>query len=234
MHSSWRKGLAVPIACGLMAAAVTGVVAWLLVREDVARWMAGGFTVGPEMKFVFFFGAVGGVLGFTVARRALRGATLTRREWSLIVPKIAQRESGYRDAHVPGVEDLVKELENAGYRISLTGVDSYGEPHGSIDPRTPLAGASVMLSDRRLGSERAGVVLRISEHAGEGEGLGLVESRDTRGTGCEELATFAIAALGVLIPGVAYKPIESALTPDSAADLAGVLPESPRALPPRK
>jgi Mg/Co/Ni transporter MgtE len=92
MTSSWRKGAWAPVLIGVVAAALTACITWLLVRSDVARWSEAGFTVGPEMKFVVFFSGAAGVTGFFLARRLLRGPFLTRKEWTLIVPQAQRAE----------------------------------------------------------------------------------------------------------------------------------------------
>jgi hypothetical protein len=63
----------VPILVGIAAAVIAAGVAWQLVRHGVGRWSV-AFSVGPELRFVVFFGGFAGLTGFYLARRLLRGA----------------------------------------------------------------------------------------------------------------------------------------------------------------
>ena len=221
----------IALGLGAVVALVAGGVTWVLVRRDVERWGEAGFTVGPELKFVAFFSVLAWIVAFFVARRVIGGMAIRKREWMLIVPRIELRADGYREAGAPTIERLVEALGKHGYRLRFEGADVDGTPRGHIDARTELAGAVVWLGDERLGASPAGVVLRIGEPVdGASSSLGTVESRDARGEGNEELAIFVIAELDALIPGVSYKPSDSVLTPDDAADLRATLPERPRAI----
>jgi hypothetical protein len=229
MSSSWRKSVSLPLLAGVIAGAVVAYGCWLLVRHDtdvpgIAR------NAGRAWYFVLVLAAVAGGIVFYLARRLLRGASVARREWTLVVPAVTPTTTGYREAQVPSVRDLLARLATRGYRLTSASVDAAGEAQRPLDPRTPLAGAAIVLRDERLGAAPAGLVLRISERTEAASGLCTVEARDVRGRGYEELASFVIVELDALVPGVTYKPSDSALTPDPAGDLRAVLPAAPLAI----
>src|SRR5262245_353731 len=109
LRPSWKRNGAIPILIALAAAVAVGVASWFVVVADVKRWSEGGFTVGPEMKFVFFFGALGGGVAFLLSRRLLRGPKIVRKSWMLNVPR-AQNNG-------PTVADLIGRLEARGYQL---------------------------------------------------------------------------------------------------------------------
>jgi hypothetical protein len=224
MTSSWRKGAVLPVLVGVLAAAITAYVSWLFVRSDVARWSGAGFTVGPEMKLVFFFSGAAGITGFFLGRR-LRGPSVTCKEWLLIVPRLTASAS-----RVLSIQDLLTRLAARGYRLTAAGVDLEGNKLGSMHSGTPFSDVAVVLIDERLGSSPAGLVLRIGERTAQANALCTVEARDRRGSGYAELARFVIAEMDSLTPGVTYKRSDSALSPDPAAELRAVLPATPRGL----
>ena len=91
----------------------------------------------------------------------------------------------------------------------MTDADLAGNPRGTTDPRTPLAGAAISLVDLRLGPPPSSVVMRLSGTDGA-VGLGFIEARDAGTSSYEELATFVIAESAQLVPGLTYKPSDSA------------------------
>jgi hypothetical protein len=218
LRPSWKRNAAVPVLIALFAAVAVGLAAWFAVRGDVKRWSEGGFTVGPEMKFVFFFAGLAGGIVFLLSRRLLRGPKIVRMSWLLSVPG-AQGEG-------PTVGDLVGRIEARGYRLSATQADVLGVATGEIARRTPLANVSLRIADARLGGPEAGVIVQI----GAQTGIASVESLDTRGTACQELATYVIAELDALLPGVTYTQSGSTLSANAAADLRALLPSRPVAL----
>jgi hypothetical protein len=190
----------------LIAAAVAAVAAlgsWTLVRDDVSRWEGAGISATGAWRFVVGAAAAAGVLGFLVARRLLRGAPVKRRCWLLQVPA---------GARAPRPAELVERLHARGYRLEL---------HAGED-------GVVALRDARIGPRGTGVSLRMPA-----AGAGLIEVAERQGAGAaEELALFVIAELGDLVPGLVYKPIDSAGSADSATLLRAALPERPLALAP--
>jgi hypothetical protein len=155
------------------------------------------------------------------------GPPPVRREWMFTLPRISPRADEYRDAGTT-IGALIARLERRGYRLTVLALDERGLPGGAVDLATSLLGAAIWLGDARLGRRPAGVVLRVGVPTNEARTFGSVEAYGAKADACEELAMFVIAELDVLAPGITYQPIDSVLTPDSAADLRAVLPEIAR------
>src|SRR5258705_13149225 len=147
------------------------------------------------------------------------------------MPQVVPTAQTYRTAEPPTVDQLLARLAARGYQLAAAQVDVDGGAAGSLDGRTPLVGAAFRLRDPRLGPEPTGVVVRISAQAGaDTGGLSEVQATDVGRDANVELATFVIGELAGLLPGLTYKPADSALTPDSAELLIATLPERPRGL----
>lgn len=221
------RSIAVPALVG----GVLAVVATAVARHAVAGAVAakGGWLSGWDRSFVGMCGAAGFFLGYFVSLRLLRGARREERSWLLSVEQVVPAASSYREAAPPSLNDLVERLAARGYRLTTRQVDEAGAAVDGGDPRDPLAGRGVELEDERAGAR---VVVRLSERAaGEGGGLGVVTAIERgRRRASEELALFAIVELAGLLPGLKYKDVDSALTPDDTEMLRASLPERPRAL----
>ena len=111
-----RARVALPAVIGLTTALVTAMITWWLVRGDVARWTSTGFGTEPELKFVFTFTFVAGLVSFLVARRLVRGPMVQCREWTLTVPQIEPRAITYRELEAPSVGDSSNAWAAAGTR----------------------------------------------------------------------------------------------------------------------
>lgn len=151
-----------------------------------------------------------------------------------MVPRVTPTATGYRDASLPTVADLIAALGAVGYRLEVSQVNDLGEPLGPMDPRAPLPGAMFLLADRRLDrrlGRKTGVIVRISSSADDAAStLGFVEVSGKPKPATEELAMFAISRLGTLLPGLGYKSGDSSLDPDDVSLLSATLPDRPRAL----
>jgi hypothetical protein len=221
------RSIVVPALVGGLLAVVATVVA----RQAVAGAVAakGGWLAGWDRSFVGMCGAAGFFLGYFASLRFLRGARREVRSWVLSVEQVVPAATGYREAAAPSAKDLVERLAARGYRLRVQRVDEAGAAVEGGDERDPLAGRGVELEDERAGAR---VIVRLSERAaGEGGGLGVVTAIERGGKrASEELALFAIVELAELLPGLKYKDVDSALTPDDTEMLRASLPERPRAL----
>jgi hypothetical protein len=229
-----RRPMVIPLAIAAISVAVTAYITWLMVRADAHRWTQAGFAIGPELKFVFFFSVVIGGVAFAISRRLIHGPAIVYNDWILTIPALPKQESGYRESKSITVADLLDRLARRGYQLSATAVDVHGEKVGPMDARAALAGVAVSFKDPRLGGWSSSLVLRISAMTEHSAGIGAVETRDVKGAGYQELATFVIAELDGLIPGVRYKLGNSGLSADLASELHALLPTAPLALAPRK
>jgi hypothetical protein len=224
-----RRPTLIPLAIAAVIVAVTAYGAWMMVRADASRW-----TRAPEFKFVIFFSVVAGIAAFGLSRRLIHGPAIVYNDWILTIPALPKQESGYRESKSITVADLLDRLARRSYQLSATAVDVQGEKVGPMDARAALAGVAVSFKDPRLGGWSSCLVLRISAMTEHSTGIGAVETRDVKGTGYQELATFVIAELDGLIPGVRYKLGNSGLSADLASELHALLPTAPLALAPRK
>lgn len=218
---------AVPFLIGLAACVLTAFVAWSLVRDDFSRWAVVGAS--RHGTFVPFFATFAGFAAFLISRRVLAGPALIRLDWLLAVPRVAPTATDYRTAKAPAIEDLVRALEQVGYRPELLQVDEFGTAVGPVKNNSFLVGAMFKLTDPRLG-EHGSVIVRISEQAADADGMGFVEALDTSKGLYEELATFVIVGLGSILPGLKYKNGDSILEPDDVGLLRATLPPRPLSL----
>jgi hypothetical protein len=228
-----RNATLIAWSAAIVAALAAGTGATLLAADDLSRdsptWLSGG---AGARAFVGTAAVVAGAIAFLLVRRLLGHRATTRRGWILSLPRVVPSARDYRAAAPPSIADLVSRLEARGYQLDAAAVDDANEERGSIDRRTALGGATFRLRDSRLGPAGTGVIVKISPRVGdEGGGLGLVEARDARGDACEELARFAIVELAALVPGLTYRPDDSALSLDDVDSLRAALPDRPRALP---
>lgn len=226
------RPIAISLLVALAAGAVTLLITWRLVRDDVGRADAAGVTKSGPYQFVGGISGLVAAIGYAITWRLLRGPSTTRRAWILGMARVVPTATSYRLAEPPSVQHLIDALADRGYRLTATQVDLHGAPIGLIDLRTELVGSAFRLRDDRLGADGTGVVIRISERAGDdGGGLGNVEAIDASdASGCQELATYAIAELGTLLPDLRYAPDDSALSPDTTELLRATLPDRPLAL----
>jgi hypothetical protein len=153
------------------------------------------------------------------------GATRTR-SYTLFVTSAPVELGGYREAPRPTLGALLEKLTALGYRLEALAADSDGNPTQALDASAALSGPVVWL--RLVGAPRyqGGVRLRMTEGPGAGE----VDVMDTPSGKYEELAQFAIVALGRLFRNTTFKESFSSLTPESTEWLEPQLPDRPRAL----
>ena len=214
-------------------AAVVAVVATVLAQRLVAPALVarGGWASRWDQSFVGMIGALAFFLAFYVAYRLMRTPRREERSWILRVGQVAPTTASYREAGMPAVQDLIDRLHRRGYQLEARQVDEAQEPHGAADPRAPLAGARFDLRDLRLPAGTRVVVHVSGEATGASGGPGTVTAIEGgRKLAGEELALFTIVELAALLPGLEYKDMDSALTPDTTEMLAATLPERPRAL----
>ncbi len=216
-----------------LVAAVLAILATVVAQKLVAPAIErkGGWYSRWDQSFVGMIGAATFFLGFLAMRRFTRKPHAEERTWLLRVDRVVPTATSYREASPPTVQDLVDRLARHGYVLQAMQVGEDRVRRGAADPRAPLAGAMFDLCDARLpGGTR--VVVHVNERAaGEGGGTGTVTAIEGgRKQAGEELALFAIRELGQILPGLEYKDIESALTPDSTEMLGAALPDRPRSL----
>ena len=124
--------------------------------------------------------------------------------------------------------ELVAKLEARGYQIAAVTVTETGEDGGVLGSEAPLVGTAFCLRDRRAGPE-GGVVVRL--HPGESDGLrGLVEAIDTGPGLYDEMAQYAVVALGELVPGLEFQALGREPGWRAAATLLADLPAPPLGL----
>jgi hypothetical protein len=229
---SLRRSMADMLLPALLAA-VLAIVATIVAQKVVvpAIERKGGWYSRWDQSFVGMIGAATFFLAFLAMRRFTRRPRAEERTWLLVVDQVVPTATSYREASPPTVQDLIDRLARHGYQLQASQVAEDRVTRGAADPRTPLAGSMIDLCDARL-PRGTRVILHVTERAAtEGGGTGTVTAIEGgRKLAGEELALFTIRELGQILPGLAYKDIESALTPDSTEMLAAALPDRPRSL----
>lgn len=124
---------------------------------------------------------------------------------------------------------LVEALRRRGYQPEAHLIDEAGVIGGSADPALDLVGNQVRIVDRRADSDAGMVAVRL-RRADDGGVLGLIEAIDTGPGIYDEMAQFAIVAVGADVPGVEYVAFGRSTDRRTPESLRGELPEQPLGL----
>ena len=163
-------------------------------------------------RFVGMTGAIGLFAGFAITSRLTRGKRLGRDGFTLAyrpAPPIAQ---DYRENTSITVADVIAGLTNIGYAPRAEACDELGVRSGTIDPKTPLQGANVAISDAGVGGWIRIALAPFVD--GQPRALGLVEIWSEGDDTAEELALFTLRVLDGLVTDLAAARDSSRLSLD--------------------
>lgn len=213
---------ALPILVGLATGAVAALIGWQLASGDIGK--AGDWRNGAG-RFIGMMGALGLGLGYFVTLRLTRGPSYTRDGFTLSYRPLEPVAAGYRELRELVLADLVERLRAVGYAPALEACDDTGQRVGPGDASVPLVGANVALCDPGV---RGWVRIHLpAPGAGLARAMGLVEIWSEGGESTEELALFALRALGELVGSLAAKRESSSLGDDPIATVTAGIGERP-------
>jgi hypothetical protein len=191
---------------------VATIVAFIAVHWRVLAGASPGLYVLPVLV------ALGTFFGL---RRVMSDKTLpsTVHQYSVFAP------SGSGE---PTLRQLLERLTAAGYQPDAFTLDEVGNVGARPGHALDLVGAQIRIIDKRGSAELGHVAVRLRRIDGGGM-VGLVEATDTGPGVYDEMAQFAIVALGELYRDAEYL---AAGKPDRkpTAELRTSLPDSPLGL----
>jgi hypothetical protein len=129
----------------------------------------------------------------------------------------------------PVLRQLIDRLTAHGYQPDTVTLDEVGTPGPRPGHELDLIGAQLRITDKRGAAELGSIAVRLRR--GEDGGMvGLVEATDTGPGVYDEMAQFAIVALGEMYAGMEYLAAGAKPERRPAGALRESLPESPLGL----
>lgn len=175
----------------------------------------------PELgKWRIILPTLLGTVTFVWASRMRRGteAVITRHDYALVAPAIGGTVGG-----------LLEKLKARGYQVDAQAIDDENKATGVAAAGQGLGGAALRLRDARAKAELGGVTMRLRREE-SGALVGFLEADDTGPGIYDELAQFAIVALGEEIPGLEFTKMQKNVEKRPAAALLAELPNAPYGL----
>lgn len=168
-------------------------------------------------------GGFGAILSVLPAYLVLARGARPGKSYSLFLPEAPPPSPSYREAGTLTVEALVKSLERHGYRLEVSLLDSEGRAAGAAGSSTALRGPALELREASARRGTGAVALRLPP----GAGIGTLDVTDTPRGLYDELARFAVVAVGELVRGTTFKETFSSLSPESTDWMQAQLPDRP-------
>ncbi len=162
-----------------------------------------------------------GVATFFGLRRVMtdRDTPATVHQYSVFAPP----------GEAPVLRQLLERLSKRGYQPDAVTLDEIGVPGPRPGHSLDLVGAQLRITDKRGAAELGSIAVRL-RRGDDGGLVGLIEATDTGPGVYDEMAQFAIVALGEMLPGMEFLPAGAKPERQPAGQLRDSLPESPLGL----